>query len=356
MKFKVFPFEQPAGQFLLGVMSGAEVIRISTADPRKFDSVTMETHGGIQREPSKRRVADIADYARTVDASFPTPILLALPSGTYRVEDNTIEIIGDGVADIVDGQHRVLGLKESGVAEQFVVPVVFVLDATEEQKALIFATINGKQTKVPASLVYDLFGVTEARSPQKTAHEIARALNLMSDSPWHRRLKMLGRKTSGSNESLSQGTFVNFLIPLITRTPDDDRNRLKAGKEPIRHTDCVFNYYFLKSQDSMILKVLLNAFGAAQTTWPVEWDDPTASILTKTTGFSAIMRALPKMIEMGKTKSDLSKDHFDTIFESTKARLRESNLSLTSRDFPPSAAGEALLAKFIAESHTPPQP
>jgi hypothetical protein len=106
-----------------------------------------------------------------------------------------------------------------------------MIDATEEQKALIFATINGKQTKVPASLIYDLFAVTKTRSPYKTAHEIARALNSTPTSPWYRRLKMLGKKTApGSAESLSQGTFVKFLLPRISSEPDLDMNLLKQNK------------------------------------------------------------------------------------------------------------------------------
>jgi len=46
------------------------------------------------------------------------------------------------------------------------VPVVFLL-ALRRSKKLSFRTINGKQTRVPASLIYDLFDVTTGRSPQK---------------------------------------------------------------------------------------------------------------------------------------------------------------------------------------------
>src|SRR4030067_1774367 len=190
MRIQVMAFEQPAGSFLLGALPIPDIIRISRADPRKFDRISMETIGGIQREPSGRRIKEITQYADTVDATFPTAILLALDKEKYKLSDSFLEITDDSVADIVDGQHRILGLKESLRKSEFTVPVVFLLEPTEEQKALIFATINGKQTKVPASLIYDLFGVTKSRSPQKTAHEIARAMNGTSDSPWYRRLKM----------------------------------------------------------------------------------------------------------------------------------------------------------------------
>src|ERR1700733_9466779 len=208
MTFPILTFAQPVGDFILTAMPAKEIIRISKADPRKFDRVSMETEGGIQREPSEKRIKEIAEYAGTVDAAFPSTVLLAIRSDDCDVNEASISIAREKVADIVDGQHRVLGLMRSGKSDDFVIPVVIMIDATEEQKALIFATINGKQTKVPASLIYDLFGITKTRSPQKTSHEIARASNSSPTSPWYGRLKMLGKKTSpNSSESLSQGTF-----------------------------------------------------------------------------------------------------------------------------------------------------
>jgi DGQHR domain-containing protein len=310
----------------------------------------METIGGIQREPSSKRITEIAEYANTVDATFPTPILLALDSGTYSVRDDQIDIQGEKIADIVDGQHRLLGLEKSGKAKEFVIPVVFLLDATDEQKALIFATINGKQTKVPASLIYDLFGITKTRSPQKTAHEIARAINSAPSSPWFKRLKMLGKKTPGSLESLSQGTFVKFLLPHVSADPVTDRDLLKVGKKPLIHKQCAFNEYFRHEKDSIILKILMNIFQAVRETWPEEWDNPTSYILTKTTGFSGIMRALPTVINKGKTKQDLSAGYFKSIFELTRAKMQRDGLRLNSTNFPPSADSERNFASMIAEA------
>lgn len=169
MSFKVSYFEQPVGSLLLTIMSHRDLIKIAKADPRKFDSVSLETVGGIEREPSKRRIQEIAEYAGTVDAAFPTPILLALEEDSYELNNGQLNIKEGYLADIVDGQHRMLGLKEYKGDNEFFIPVVFILDATEEQKALIFAIINGKQTKVPASVIYDLFGVIEARSPKSSS-------------------------------------------------------------------------------------------------------------------------------------------------------------------------------------------
>jgi len=350
MKIKVIQFDQPIGTFLLAAMKANDVLDISKANPRKFDSVNLDSYAGPQREHSPKRIKEIAEYSETVDATFPTPILLAIYSDNYSYENDELTIEGEKVADIVDGQHRILGLEGSGRINDFTLPVVFILDPTEEEKALIFAIINGKQTKVPASLIYDLFGVTEKRSPQKSAHEIARALNSDPDSPWYRRLKMLGKKTKGSAESLSQGTFVKFLLPLISGSPTKDMDLIKRGKAPNIHPKCVFNDYWRTDKDHIILKILLNLFRSARRQWPAEWDDPDSSILTRAIGFSGIIRALPELVARGKQLNDLSEDFFDKVFNITNSVMGERGISFTSQDISISASGEAEIRDAILEA------
>src|SRR5450759_4304108 len=103
---------------------------------------------------------------------------------------------------------------------RFQLPCVIVLEPTEEQKAFLFATINGEQQKVPKSVVYDLFGVTEINDPYRILHTTARKLNFDSNSPFYRKLKMLGFKSLNiETESLSQGTFVKEIISKISSDP-----------------------------------------------------------------------------------------------------------------------------------------
>lgn len=348
MKYPIIPFEQPAGTFYMSALPAEEVIRISKSNPRLFNPETLTSEGGIQRELSSRRVKGIASYAETSDAAFPTPILLAIDSRDCVLEEDSIEISGSRVADIVDGQHRVYGLDRSSVKGSFVLPVVFIIDATPDEKALLFATINGTQTKVPASLIYELFDVFPSRSPQKTCHEIARTLNSMSESPWFRRLKMLGRKSvSGSLETLSQGTFIKFLLPLVSSDPVGDMEALKKSPVSPEHSECVFNSFFREQNDSMILKILLNLFGGAKRVWSSEWDDPSRFILTKTLGFSGIMRALPEMVRRGKENGDLTIEYFVRVFTRAKQKMESENIVLTSEHFSASASGEAKFANMI---------
>ena len=348
MKFPIMDYDQPAGTFFLTVMDGETLIRIARANPRQFDDIELESVGGMQREPSAKRIKEIAEYSNTFDAAFPTPVLLALKESSYTLGQNTIQLEEGVEADIVDGQHRIEGIRQSGRARDFKIPVVLILNPTDEQKALMFAVINGKQTKVPASLVYDLFGVTKGRSPYKTAHEMARALNNMPESPWYRRLKMLGKRTGDSEQSLSQGTFVKHLLPNISNKPDEDRNLIATNQNlPIRDM-CIFNQYFRQKEDQIILKLLINVFSAAKLVWRTEWDNPEEYILTKTTGFTGIMRALPSIYSDGKRHGDLSTQYLTSVFHRAKGFIESKGWRLTSEYFPPGASSEGKLAKILS--------
>jgi len=289
-------------------------------------------------------VSEIADYCRTVDAAFPTAIILSVPGDNYNLNkaEDRIEFVGSApFAHIVDGQHRLRGLSQSSVAANFVLPVVLLLDATEDQEALLFATINGKQTKVSASLIYELFEVTEGRSPQKSAHEVARVMNSKRESPWFERLKMLGRRTrEDSNETITQGTFVRELLKHISSNPTRDFDAARrAAKLPADPENPVLRRYYLAEEDEVIVRILTNLFLAQRETWREEWENPERSILTKTTGFMATMWGLKDIVGSGQRQRDLSKDTFLRMFRNARRKLEREKLSLVGNDFPSSAQG-----------------
>lgn len=355
MKWAVLPFEQPAGSFYAGVVDARDLLPLVKYQERHFDADTLSTYGGIQRGTAARRVLEIAEYAASPDACFPTSVVIAVPRGSYELE--TQDLAGstcwlefrpdDGrTLTVVDGQHRLKGLANSADAgASFQLPVVFVLEPTEEQMALMFATINGKQVPVPKSLIYDLFDVTQGRSPQKTAHEIARELNADPDSPWFRRIKMLGHKTSGSEESLSQGTLVTRLLPLISEHPDEDFGRRRGELAVDKSPRSIFNEYFLHDEDRFIYRVLCNYFSAAKCTWPVEWTSP-GYLLTKAVGFLGMMAALERIVTAGRgQQEDMSREFFERVFATAAETMRSSGADW--KTFESNAKGQGEIAKLL---------
>jgi DGQHR domain-containing protein len=340
IRLDVLEFNQPGGVFYLGVMPVKNLLRIFTTNARKYEDNKLVDADGVQRESSPKKVAEIKDYSLNFDATFPTPIILAIRSDDVELDGTSLTFVhSDKVAEVIDGQHRLLGLekafyKDPDSVSEIQLPVVFIFDAEPEQKALIFATINGKQTKVSSSLIADLYGVSSVRNPRKTAHEIARALNSSPLSPWQNRLKMLGKRTSKDKiESLSQGTFVRELLPKISSDPDDDMQYGKKNLPFPAREGAIFNDFFRQNEDEVILKILMNIFTAVKETWPDEWEKPDEFILTKTAGYEAIMGALDKIINHGESLGKLNKDFFMDHFHSVKVILDREGQQLTSEYF-----------------------
>jgi len=122
---------------------------------------------------------------------------------------------------------------------------------------------------------------------------------------------------------------------------------LRKNQPPLVSPKCIFNEYFREGRDSLILKVLLNTFQGARNVWPAEWDDPVHFVLTKTLGFSGIMRALPDMVNKGRSQNDLSVTFFSAIFERAKRQMEVDHATLTSEHFSASASGEAEFREII---------
>lgn len=354
MRYPLLRFSQPAGEFFLTTMPATEVISMARADPREYDPDTQTSIGGIQRWLSRSRVREIADYSRTVDAAFPTAVILAVKEDDYELEGDaaSIEFTKEGrFANVVDGQHRLRGLEASGEAGSFQIPVVLLLGATIEQQALLFSTINGKQTKVSASLIYDLFGLTRSRNPQRVAHEVARALNVSEGSPWRRRLKMLGRKSRpNSTETVTQGTFVREVLSHLTSDAARDFNVAQSGGEFSPDPSRVLNEYFVNEEDEVIVKLLINVFNGQRDVWTEEWDNPEDFILTKTVGFTATMRSLPALVAAGQRQKTLTRSFFRGVFERAAHRLDAEGKRLTSNFFASSGAGVSDLSRIFKDA------
>lgn len=342
IKVNFLSFEQPIGQFYFCVINADALKKICHVEHRSKGD-------GVQRDESMARIKEIAKYCDDPDATFPTPIILAIDSDKVSIKNNFLEIDdAEYCASIIDGQHRLSGIVKSGKAKLFNMPVVIMLDATEEEKAYVFSIINSKQTKVPPSLIYDLFNVSSYRSPQKTAHEIARALNADENSPFYNRLKMLG-KGGGPLAVLSQGAFVKRLLPLITRAPDDYALKIKNDIN-LPPESLPFNKFFRDGKDEVILKILNNYFNAVSIIFDVEWADPNKYILSKAIGFGALMKSFPKIYDIGVSKKTLTQDFFVDVLTDVKNHFISNNIELTSFHYSSNEQSINKLSKEIIDA------
>jgi DGQHR domain-containing protein len=334
----VLTITQPIGEFYVGVVPAQVLLPIVSIRQRAPNDPE-----GVQRQLSARRIKEIALYTSDPDATFPTPIIIACDPDRVTLIDGKI-IFGTEtkIGEVIDGQHRIEGLQEAqrlapDSIQPFNMPVVFMLGLEPYEKAYVFSTINSKQTPVPRSLIYDLFSLSETRSPYKTSHEIARTLNSLETSPFFRGLKMLGKRALPT-EYLTQGSFVTQLVKRISKAPQKDEISVKKGEVPADNEELPFRYYWIHDRDEVIVKILLNYFGAIRDVFVEEWNPPSADnfVLRKTVGFTALMLAFDQVWTQSRETSNASKEFFLEIAESFKLHL--AGRPLTADQFPSSGA------------------
>lgn len=351
--FKCLEVNQPIGTFYIGALKSADLTRLSYSDVRRIEGERreVETYLGIERPLSRKRVAEIKQYVTTVDASFPSSIIIAVESrhtkydqatGLLRLVDN------EDIAKVLDGQHRIAGLEDYS-GEDFELIVTVFVDMDIENQAMVFATINLEQTKVNKSLAYDLYDYAKARSPQKAAHNIVRLLDSREGSPIRGKIKILG--TAGDpGETLSQATFIAALLPMISKDPVNDRDLLKRGRKPPRaepHEEqyLIFRNMFLDEKDANIARVLWNYFGAVEDKWDTYWRDVRRGyMLNRTTGFRGLMLFLPHAyIHSAKPGGIPTREQFGAIF----GRVDLPGEDLTPDNFRPGTSGQTRLRDLL---------
>lgn len=359
---------QPVGTFYLTSMKATLLLRLVDILSR---DMTVEGQQRVQREYNEARGKAISKYAKEDNATFPTSIILAAYPDCVRIGDSTLSLgrvspqnevtaedIWEPVSDtstfkigeIIDGQHRLLGLrkalKESETPDllDFELPVVFMLDLDQSDKAYVFSTINSNQRSVSSSLIMDLFGLQESRSPQKTCHAIARAFYDWEGGPFQKGLKMLGKKTA-DGEMLSQGSFAKYIIPLISRRPDTDAKVLADGKETLpQDARCPLRPFFIDEKDVAIASILNEFFSAIRTEFPTEWSvAPDKYLLRKTVGFSALMKVFVEIWDPKKVTNKVTA----AAYFSDQAKSFKKNIGpkeLTSEIFTSSEKGARTMA------------
>lgn len=357
---KCLKAKQPIGTMYVGVIDSEDLEKITYADVRRLSSDSenreVEDYIGIQRKlDPKRAKNEIGKYVNLVDATFPNSIILAIKSehAEYLEDSGVLRLeYKDDIAKVLDGQHRIAGIeyyKEKRGTFELIVTIY--VDMELEDQAIVFATINKEQKNVSGSLVTDLFAFAESRSPQKTGHNIARALNGKEGSPFFDKIKILGVANS-QNETITQSTFVDALLKYITKDKQLDRDFYRRNKDKkgakLENVDgqererlFLRNMFINDTSDIQIAQLLWNYFWAVQNKWPNAWNIPANNnILNKSTGFIALMRFLkPVYLSFNKPDQVITKDEFKEVF----ARISLEEQDFNRDNYVPGGIGQSKL-------------
>ena len=227
---------------------------VETLDPANNDDK------GYQRLLNKGRAKKLADYVvkgqDSRDAFLPTSVFLAtdksvpFDASTSRISIDTDKV---GPFNVVDGQHRLEGLKLAAEKDQrvlsFEVPVNIAVDLPTLHQMCHFLIVNTTQKSVDKSVeqriiarMTDALDIEDMPSlPKWILNTVERGevdkairyvdyLNDQPDSPWHNRIRK-ANDDSGTGR-INQSTFAKSIVryvltannPLIS-VRDFDRER-----------------------------------------------------------------------------------------------------------------------------------
>lgn len=294
--YSYIQYNQPGGSFYACTISATDVInRLEVR--RRSDS----TEFGIQRDEDRKRIRDIESYLEKPEAIIPTPIIVSASPSAVTINSNGLNIDSgaSSIGHILDGQHRILGLRElQRIApeklELIELLIVFVFEIDIYSEATIFTTINSNQKQVSKSLIYDLFSLNPNRSIEKSCHEIVKSLNDDESSPFYRKIKILGKKVE-ETETLSQSAFIDQLIKSLTATNSETRK------------------FYENNEEWALRKIISNTFNAINIALKNSYNQYPENYFYRTSGYGGVIQSLNSLIENAKNSRDLSQDYFEKI-------------------------------------------
>lgn len=213
----------------------------------QVDRLDVQEATGMQRLLNETRAKsfgrDMSEADSLDEAFLPTSVFLAT-SGTISFDEQRKELFFDSAEhygicpfDVVDGQHRIEGLRfaveKNKRLYNFPISVVLAHDMTETEKMLQFITVNTKQKTVDKGVAQHITarftrmdGVEGLphlpswlrrdveRGGDDLALEIAIQLSADSSSPWFGRIQFADEPKQ-RRHSITQNTFVSALKRIV---------------------------------------------------------------------------------------------------------------------------------------------
>jgi DGQHR domain-containing protein len=372
-EFKAVKVSQPIGDIYVASMDYKRIQSLTYFDVRRKieEERDFERYLGIQRPLNPQRVEQLKKYVNYLDATFPSSVILAAPSDyaffdeetstirlqNYRDGENVPSINTRKLCRVIDGQHRIAALNSVGSGNFDIIASLFIGSDIADQ-AYVFATVNLEQTKVNRSLAIDLFELARNRSPNKTCHNIAVALDRNENGPFFKKIKRLGVATAGrdNTETITQATFVDGLIGYISRRPSDDRDQILRGRklERVAGADLdvlVFRNMFIDGDDIKIGKIYEEYFHAVMERWPSAWKDlGTGVILSRTNGYRALSSIFGRIYRKITAPGQFApRSAFGRYFEKVDVDWDYFN----TENFKPGTSGESALRHFLLSKIDP---
>ncbi|MEZ8747261.1 DGQHR domain-containing protein [Vibrio atlanticus] len=233
--------EQPHHKFMLTTMTAGTLKDITYTAVRGVHNEV----GAVQRILIERRIKSLKDFVIS-GGDLPGCIILNWIHDGLEIQGNSLSFeLLPRIAQIIDGQHRVAGIKEAIKEKPEIadmrIPVVVYQNLTTQECADIFIAINTEQKPAPKSLVYDLYGIGSEVAIDHAAaraRDIAAVLNTDESSPYFGKIKFPGERRRKGGIALS--TAVSAIKPLVEPNASFEQIGVHELNSQIK---CLNNYF-----------------------------------------------------------------------------------------------------------------
>lgn len=334
-KIEVTKVIQPIGEFYIGKIDAGTLYNMTKADIMKITLDSDQPHAtGIQRPLSVRKVQSIKEYLELHDCSFPNSIILNIDSKNIsKIGENFIEVLQrHDTFKIIDGQHRLSGFSAE-TAKKFELIVSIFVDLDESKRRNLFRTINSEQTKVNSSRILYSYSEDEYYTPRKMVVKLAELFVSDKNSALYKKIKLLGTNDEYINDGII--TLMPFSTPILKMIYDEkDFNKIRkviheSGMDGLSKFDKkykgkIFWTVYKEKNLAYIYKVFTNYFNSLEEVHKREWASKN-SLLTKTTGYKAIMDLFIVLYRDGFNQGDLTYNFFLSKIKKTSNLIGKLN-------------------------------
>lgn len=352
----VIKTSQPIGDFYIAKINAKALYEMSSVNRLMLEMQDEKNelfYKGIQRDINENKIQSLQDYIESPDATFPNSIILNVEE-KYVISKTSNSLVlenTDETFSVIDGQHRLESFRDYQRTDFELVVSIFVGLSIEEQ-ARVFITINSEQTKVNPSIQVFQELNDKVYTPRKMAATISTMFAKDIESPWVNKIKLLGYKDELSTEGII--SLSAFAKPIIGYIYDDKRFHflrtkiLKEGFETLHEFEIsrgaipVLWKLYITKNESVMYKILFNYFVAISEILKKEWKSKD-SLLTKTTGYNALMLLFKDVI----LEADKNKNFSLKYFKEYLGRLEKLDGTINSKNY--GASGEKASRELYQE-------
>lgn len=285
----------------VGAAPAKHLIYITTVDYYNPQLSPTDKKQGYQRLPEKSRITKIGKFLTDANNKvlFPTAVLLSARGGIeFDKKRGTINISYANPLQIIDGQHRIAGLKyaiqdkEARHLENFPIPFVILdsPDKTTEMKQ--FMIVNGTAKSVRTDLVNMILTNIYGDGPKSEIPEKERWKIVISNvvdrlakenkSPWYNRIILPGEVSEkGDNKIIRATSFITSLKPVYVWLKEF------ILEDKTRSIDEEIDYTF---------KILVNYWVALKEVVSEAFDEPEKYVIQKTPGIFSLHKLLKHLL------------------------------------------------------------